>query len=556
MKEQIRIKRGIRWKLLSTMIGLIVGLLIIITIVQTLSQNRILERELENRITLMRENILVRGKTLSDHLARLTESSITSFNLSNVSKVLKKSVSEDKDLNYAVLTDYDAKVYVHTLKPELEHEILTNEEDWFAINQTNAVINEYKKNDKSFMEFIVPIGISMEPWGVLRLGFSLDKLHKEIKRSRTDILKQIKNTVVRSTITSVIFIFIGVGIVYMISTRYSKPLINLTGLARKLSKGDFSATDSIKITTADEIGVLGSAFVEMSRNIKESHKKLEEYSRSLEQKVEDRTIRLKKALVALQEQDKVKTEFLSTVSHELRTPLALVLGFAKIIGKKLDDSIFPIITVDDKKVQKVTKQVKDNINIIVSEGKRLTALIDDLLDISKIEAGEVEWKMEKISVTDIVEQALNVASNLLVEKNLKLIKDIEGSLPTIMCDKDRLIQVVINLISNAVKFTKEGSITCRARKADSKVIISIIDTGRGIKKDDQEKIFEKFKQVGDTLTDKPKGTGLGLLICKQIVEHHDGRIWVESEPGKGSSFSFTIPCNFDNNNELEEQKKD
>ncbi|MHC4453443.1 MAG: sensor histidine kinase, partial [Planctomycetota bacterium] len=233
-------------------------------------------------------------------------------------------------------------------------------------------------------------------------------------------------------------------------------------------------------------------------------------------------------------------------------PLALVLGFAKIIGKKLDNSIFPNIKVDDKKTQKVTKQVKDNINIIVSEGKRLTDLIDDLLDISKIEAGEVEWKMEKISVTDIVEQALNVASNLLVEKNLKLIKDVEGGLPKIVCDKDRLIQVIINLVSNAVKFTKEGSITCMVRRADSKAMISIIDTGRGIKKGDQEKIFEKFKQVGDTLTDKPKGTGLGLLICKQIVEFHDGRIWVESKLGKGSSFSFTIPFNFEDNDQVEE----
>ncbi len=550
MKEQIRIKRGIRWKLLSTMMGLIVGLLIIITIVQTLSQNRILEHELENRITLMRENLFVRGKTLSDHLARLTENGIASFNLSNVTEVINKSVSEDNDLNYIILTDYDSKAYVHTLKPELEQEILMNEEDWFAINQPNAVINEYKKNNKYFMEFIVPIDFSMEPWGVLRLGFSLDELHNEIKRSRADILNQIKNTIVRSILTSVIFIFIGIAIVFMISTRYSKPLINLTGLARKLSKGDFSATEDIKITSADEIGVLGSAFIEMSRNIKESHKKLEEHSRSLEQKVEDRTLRLRKALEELQEQDKVKTEFLSTVSHELRTPLSLVLGFAKIIGKKLDESVFPNIKINDEKMQKVSKQVKDNISIIVSEGKRLTGLIDDLLDISKIEAGEVEWKMEKACITDIVEQALTVTINLLVEKNLKLIKDIENDLPKIVCDKDRLIQVVINLISNAVKFTKEGSITCTVRKVDSKAMISIIDTGRGIKKDDQEKIFKKFKQVGDTLTDKPKGTGLGLIICKQIVEHHGGKIWVESELGKGSSFSFTIPCNFENSNEL------
>jgi nitrogen fixation/metabolism regulation signal transduction histidine kinase len=187
--------------------------------------------------------------------------------------------------------------------------VLTNDEDLFAIKQTSAVINEYKKNGKDYMELIVPIDFSMAPWGALRLGFSLNELYKEINRSRADIRNQIKNTIIHSIFTSVIFIFIGIGIVFMIATRYSKPLINLTGVARKLAKGDFSATDDIKITSTDEIGVLGNAFIEMSRNIQESQKKLEEYSRSLEQKVEDRTLRLRIALEELQEQDKVKLIF-------------------------------------------------------------------------------------------------------------------------------------------------------------------------------------------------------------------------------------------------------
>ena len=169
--------------------------------------------------------------------------------------------------------------------------------------------------------------------------------------------------------------------------------------------------------------------------------------------------------------------------------------------KKLDDSIFPNIKVNDNKIQKVTKQVKDNIKIIVSEGKRLTDLIDDLLDISKIEAGEVEWKMEKTSVSDIVEQALNVISNLLEERNLKLIKDVEDDLPKVICDKDRLVQVIINLISNAVKFTKEGSITCKARKRGNKAMISIIDTGIGIKKENQDENIWQI-QTSRRYTDK------------------------------------------------------
>src|SRR5690606_30109936 len=117
----------------------------------------------------------------------------------------------------------------------------------------------------------------------------------------------------------------------------------------------------------------------------------------------------------------------------------------------------------------------------------------------------------------------------------------EGRLPPITGDRDRLIQVVINLISNAVKFTEQGTIIVRARQSNGELVVSVVDTGMGIAPADQPKVFERFKQVGETLTDKPKGTGLGLTICREIVEHHGGRIWVESELGRGSTFSFTLP---------------
>lgn len=241
------------------------------------------------------------------------------------------------------------------------------------------------------------------------------------------------------------------------------------------------------------------------------------------------------------EVDQMKTDFISTVSHELRTPLTSVLGFAKIIKKKLDEVIFPLLPTEDKKVQRNIKQIGDNIDIIVSEGVRLTALINDVLDIAKMEAGKVDWKMEPLQVTEVVEQAIAATSALFQQKNLELIQEIETGLPEIIGDRDRLIQVVINLVSNSVKFTDRGSITCKVKKNDSEIVVSVIDTGIGIAEADLEKVFEKFKQVGDTLTDKPKGTGLGLPICKQIAEHHGGRIWVESELGKGSNFSFTLP---------------
>jgi PAS domain S-box-containing protein len=252
-------------------------------------------------------------------------------------------------------------------------------------------------------------------------------------------------------------------------------------------------------------------------------------------------------ITAEKEIDKMKTDFISTVSHELRTPLTSVLGFASIIKEKLENDVFPVLTTDDRKLQRTIKRVNDNLNIIVSEAERLTSLINDVLDIAKMEAGKVEWQMQPLDPVELVEWAANSTSALFETNGLQLVYDIESDLPQIMGDRNRLLQVLINLISNAVKFTEAGTVTCKVKQANNGVCISIIDTGVGIAPEDQPKVFEKFRQVGDTLTDKPKGTGLGLPICKQIVEHHGGKIWVESEPEQGSTFSFIIPaCASDN----------
>ena len=247
------------------------------------------------------------------------------------------------------------------------------------------------------------------------------------------------------------------------------------------------------------------------------------------------------ARAAAEEADAAKSAFLSTVSHELRTPLTSVLGFAKIIKKRLEDRIFPLVPTDDRRIAQTIQQVDDNLRVVVSEGERLTKLIDDVLDLAKIEAGKLEWHMGEVSIADVIDHATAATASLFEPKGLRLVKEVAADLPLVTGDRDRLIQVVINLISNAVKFTDHGTVTCRAVRDGSALVVSVIDTGVGITPSDQPKVFERFKQVGDTLTDKPKGTGLGLPICKEIVEHHGGRIWVESAIGAGSTFAFSVP---------------
>ncbi len=242
-----------------------------------------------------------------------------------------------------------------------------------------------------------------------------------------------------------------------------------------------------------------------------------------------------------EEANAAKSAFLSTVSHELRTPLTSVLGFAKITKKRLEEKIFPITDKSDPKTIKTIEQISGNLDVVISEGERLTNLINDVLDLAKIEAGKMEWNTEPVQITEVVERAIASTSSLFDQKSLKLERQIEDNLPEINADKDKMIQVVVNLLSNAVKFTNAGTVTVRVFQKDGGIVVGISDTGIGIAPGDYGKVFEQFKQVGDTLTDKPKGTGLGLPICKEIVEHHGGHIWLESELGKGSTFYFMLP---------------
>ncbi len=260
-----------------------------------------------------------------------------------------------------------------------------------------------------------------------------------------------------------------------------------------------------------------------------------------EEKIKRQTEELKKANQDLQQLDKMKTAFLATVSHELRTPLTSILGFSKIIRKKSLSLLRDLESTLESKPRKTINRISDNAEIIISESIRLTSIINDVLDISKMEAGKFEWDIQSHDLTKVLNDGAKAVSYLVENKGLSLETIIPDDLPEVMCDRDRIIQVVINLLSNAIKYTPKGSIKMSVQKVKDFVKVEVTDTGIGIPAEYKDQVFDKFKQLGDTLTDKPPGTGLGLPICKHIIKEHKGQLGVVSEVGVGSTFYFTIP---------------
>ena len=222
-----------------------------------------------------------------------------------------------------------------------------------------------------------------------------------------------------------------------------------------------------------------------------------------------------------------KSQFLANMSHELRTPLNAILGYTELIV----DQIYG----------EVPQKILDVMSRVQKSGRHLLDLINDVLDMSKIEAGQLQLSLKDYSFVDTVNTVVAAMEPLVAEKSLRLSVDVDTSLPLGFGDDRRLAQVLLNLVGNAVKFTDQGGVTVGARKSDGQFLVSVADTGPGIPASEQRRIFEEFQQVDSSSTRMKGGTGLGLAIAKRIVEMHGGRLWVESTLGSGSTFYFTIP---------------
>ena len=378
-----------------------------------------------------------------------------------------------------------------------------------------------------------------------RVGMELSSMPSAFLPNQP-MMDQLSNLIFLVTVTTLILTS-GIGV--LLATSISNPLGHMVSVIRRLEKGDLNARSNL--ISNDEIGVLSQSFDKMAQEIEKNRVDLEDLNRNLEFRVAEKTENLTKAYERLQlsnqnlavanrelelankklkELDQLKSDFISVVSHELRTPLTSIKAFTELILIK------PHMTAEKR---------SRFLSIINSETDRLSRLINDILDLTKIEEGKLSWRVTQVSLPEIIRTSVASIQSLADNKSLDMQVNMPAPLPHLYGDRDRLVQVITNILSNAIKFTPGGGSisieTSYEEQPRKQIFVHITDSGVGIPHRHLDTIFEKFRRAGDALTNVNEGTGLGLAITKQIVEYHGGRIWAESTPGRGSTFSFTLP---------------
>jgi signal transduction histidine kinase len=325
-----------------------------------------------------------------------------------------------------------------------------------------------------------------------------------------------------SLLRTSILLLMGLGVALLatllVRRRVVRPLETLRKGVELIRRGDLSTRLNIK--TGDEIEILADEFNEMAAHLNEAYA-------SLERKVAERTQELTAANDKLAEASKLKSRFLANVNHELRTPLASIIGYARLLRRETEQQISPTQA--------------ENLEDLLRNAERLLALIDSLLDFARIEAGKVELKVEAVEIDQLIREATASLEPMLNANSVRIVEDISSNIPPLNTDREKLREVILNLLGNAVKFTDRGEIKISAYQQNGDFRLAVADTGIGIDQADMNRIFDEFDRGKLTSAAGYRGTGLGLAIVKRLVKLLGGSIAVESIAGKGSTFTVTLP---------------
>ena len=544
MEPSTQIRRGIRWKLLVTMVGLITGLLAVLSWIEIGMSQRLIERETEKRVDQQRKFLADIGQLEAKQLAAEVGNFIAGGAFPSAAEAVTSAASKNEKLSFAMILNTNAQALVHAgergaLIHEGELKQYTGADDRFAAAQANPGSRNVEVNKTEVLEVIFPIIVGIERWGVLRLGYSLAGLRKEFENSQREMHDQVRAVIRRSVITAGGMVLLGVLVVVWLSALISKPLQRVTESARQLATGNFSVASTLDVRSQDEVGVLAEAFKKMAGNLQRTYAELEDSNLTLEGKVAERTRELghmtqlaEEARQQAEGANRTKSSFLASMSHELRTPLTAIIGFSEMLLSEAQ--------ADGR------TEAADDLQRIMDSAKHLLQLINEILDLSKIEAQKMELHLERFEVANILREVSNTLTPLIKNRSNQLITTTGPELGSIQADLTKLRQSLFNLLSNANKFTEQGQVRLHVerftRDGVAFIRFAVSDTGIGMTPAQLGKLFQAFQQADSSTSRKYGGTGLGLVITRKFCELMGGCVNVTSELGQGSTFTIELPA--------------
>jgi signal transduction histidine kinase len=518
----------------------------------------------ESKKLMMRQEIEKKGLALAQNVALASERAIATVDFLFVTEIINATVKSDPTITYGMVMNAKRQALVHS-NPEKMLKVLDGELDRFAAAQTKPTVKPFVLDGQEMIEVISPLSVVDEAWFV-RFGISLSQLNAEIAKSEAVAAKRASENLVAMLVATLILAAAAVLLGTYTTSRLLRPIVPLVAGANAIREGDLDR--KIEAGRVAEFVDLANAFNSMAAALRERDERLR-------QNMAD----LKVALDRAEEANRLKSEFLANISHELRTPLNAIVNVPASLLKEFETfriwecqrcratfsadplkgtlgevSDEPCPDCHDKHV-KLTERVfcvgearehQHFLRRLQQSGSHLLNVVNDLLDFSKLEAGKIVLHITDVSVEKQLREVEQTVLPLANDRKLKLTIEYPTAPLSLRADAVKLNQMLINLVGNAIKFTSPGgwvkvSVRSELYNGQNWVRFCVVDNGSGIPADKLNVIFESFRQVDGSHTRSHGGTGLGLAITRQLCELHGGDIWVESEVGRGSTFTFRLP---------------
>ena len=500
-------------------------------------------------VDLIKDGLMDRGRSLARNLAYNSEYGVLIAN-KDLLRQLVEGVIREEDVLYAVIQNeagepiaWAQSEQLVEIPPRTAERSVLKGHNWTDIS-TRAY--QMKWQGEIIYEIVHPIITKPVRWEREEIGLTLGETlgrggasgkEKTIGMAAVGMslsLKRVDETIdnIYHTVAflTALVIVAGIGVAVFLVRVIAGPVKQLAIAAKRIAEGDLGS--QVGITSKDEIGELADSFNRMAASVQQREGQLRTHAEELDRLNRQLVLQqeqLREINVQLQAASRHKSQFLANMSHELRTPLNAIIGFSEILSDESVKGVGP----DER---------KEFIGNILTSGRHLLGVINEILDLSKIEAGKIILSPEWFSVRDVLAEILQTLQPLATKKGITIEIILDPQLSRFNADMVKFKQILYNLLSNAIKFTPEGGrVYVRASVKERWAEFSVRDTGIGIRAEDQDRIFEEFQHVEMGAARQHEGTGLGLTLAKKYVEIHGGRIWVESEVGKGSTFTFILP---------------